>query len=202
MKKILLIMPKGFELLEAAAFTDVAGWVRDVLKEEIYTVICGLTHEVNASFGNVLSSNIIKTDILIDDVEESDFDALALPGGFGKYGYFESGFDERVLKLVRDFDSQKKPIGAVCTAALVLAKSGILDGRKATTYYHDNGMYVRQLSEYNIEVIEEKIVVNGNVITSSGPQTAPHVAIKLIEMLTGKEVSEEVATVMGYNPYE
>ena len=214
MKKILIIIPEGFEFLEAAAFTDVAGWARDVLKVEICTYLCGLSQEVKASFsfGDVApsfkeeskaltseeSANVIKAGLLVDGVSASDFDALAIPGGFGKYGFFKSGFDERILKLVKAFDADKKPIAAVCTAALVLAKSGILNERKATTYSRDSGMYRRQLAEYGVEIVEDDIVISDNVITSSGPKTAPLVAIKLVEMLTNEEVADELMYVMGY----
>ena len=199
MKKVLIIIPKGFELLEASAFVDVFGWTRDVAKEDVATYFCGLDQEVAASFGTEEFPNIVKTDILIEDVIENDYDSLALPGGFGRYGFFENGFDDRILSLVRAFDDKKKPIGVVCTAALVLAKSGILANRRATTYRRDNGMYVRQLDDMGAICCDEDVVVSDNVITSSGPSTAPLVALGLVEMLFTKEVAAEVAYVMGYD---
>ena len=199
MKKVLILLPKGFELLEASAFTDVIGWSKDVLKQDIIACFCGILTEVAASFGNDELPFIVKTNLLIDYVDANDYDALAIPGGFGKYGYYQSGFDESVLDLIRDFHRERKPIAAVCTAALILAKSGILDGHRVTTYHLDDEMYIKQLKEYNVDVCIEDVIVSENIITSSGPQTAPYVALKLVEMLTSKELSSEIARVMGYS---
>lgn len=198
MKSVLILLPKGFELFEAAAFSDVFGWAREVGKLNLQAIFCGLNEEVVASFGYEGHPYILKPSILIDEVNTKDFDALALPGGFGKYGYYEEGFDERVLRLIRLFEEDRKPIGAVCTAALVLAKSGILKTRKATTYRRDNGMYFRQLESFCSNICDDDIAVDQNVITSSGPQTAPFVALKLLEMLSSKEAAQEIAAAMGF----
>ena len=198
MKNVLIILPKGFEMFEAAAFSDVFGWARDVGKQEVRTFLCGLESEVEPAFSNNNNPHIVRPNILIDEIHAADYDAIAIPGGFGKYGYYESGFDGRILKLIRSFDEQGKPIAAVCTAALVLGKSGILSGRTATTYNSDNGMYFRQLETFGVIASEKNLVVDENVITSSGPQSAPLVALKLLEMLTSKEIAGHIARVMGF----
>ncbi|MDR0854591.1 MAG: DJ-1/PfpI family protein [Clostridiales Family XIII bacterium] len=210
MKKILILLPKGFELLEAAAFTDVFGWARVAFKQKVMTVTCGLNPDktVRASFGDgasVTSGNAVTEQglkvncaVSVDEVISADFEALALPGGFGRYGYYEEGFDERVLNLIRDFNTQKKPIASVCTASLLLAKSGILEGKMATTYRHENGKFLRQISELGAVACEEELLVTENIITSSGPATAPKVALKLLEMLTSHETAQQVLLAMGY----
>lgn len=201
MKRILVFLPKGFELLEASAFTDVAGWARVVEKKDIFTCLCGLTKEINASFGTDKESNIIKANLLLNEVDPSEFDALAIPGGFGQYGYFEDGFDKRVLKMIQEFEKRGKPIAAVCTASIILGMSGILKTRTATTYRFDNGKYIRQLENFCANVSDEDVVVCDKVITSCGPSSAPFVALKLIGMLTSDEIAKEVATVMGYDTF-
>jgi 4-methyl-5(b-hydroxyethyl)-thiazole monophosphate biosynthesis len=134
----------------------------------------------------------------IDEVCVDEFSALALPGGFGRYGYYEAGSDERVLSLIRAFDDQEKPIAAVCTGALILAKSGILSCRKATTYRLEGGKFSSQLSDLGADFVDTDLVSCGNIITSSGPSTAPAVALKLLEVLTSKEVAEKVRVAMGF----
>lgn len=77
-------------------------------------------------------------------------------------------------------------------------KSGVLKNRKATTYHLKNGKRQRQLSEFDVNVVNEPIVVDKNIITSYCPETAPHVAFKLLEMLTSKEQMDEVKLAMGF----
>lgn len=198
MKNVLILLPKGFELFEAAAFSDVFGWARDVMKQEVQTCFCGLSREVKASFGRGENHNTLMPSMLLDEIKIDDYDALAIPGGFGRYGYYEEGLDEQVLSVVRAFHAQGKPIAAVCTAALILAKSGILNEGKATIYNRDDGGFVRQLEEFGVDVSDEDVVVSEKVITSSGPNTAPLVALALLELLISRDVASKVANVMGY----
>lgn len=83
-------------------------------------------------------------------------------------------------------------------AALPVGKSGVLKNRKATTYHLKNGKRQRQLSEFDVNVVNEPIVVDKNIITSYCPETAPHVAFKLLEMLTSREQMDEVKLAMGF----
>ena len=96
-------------------------------------------------------------------------------------------FDERFQNLVREFNKQGKPIAAVCVAAIPLGKSGILNSRKATTWDLNEGHRRKQLAEMGAIVQDEQLVVDKNIITSTGPATALPVAFKLLEMLTSEE---------------
>ena len=140
----------------------------------------------------------VTVDVLLDEVNVSDFEALAIPGGFEEYGFYEEAFSEKVSDMIREFDRSKKPIASVCVAALALAHSGILKRKKATTYHLNNGLRQKQLAEYGVEVINEPVVNTENIITSYCPETAPKVAFKLLEMLTDNEKMNEVKTAMGF----
>ena len=77
----------------------------------------------------------------------------------------------------------------------------MLKGRKATTYHLGDGRRQKQLVEFGAEVIpDQSVVIDKNIITSFCPETAPLVAISLLEMLVGKEKAEIVATAMGFQP--
>ena len=128
-----------------------------------------------------------------------DYDALAIPGGFEEYGYYEEAYRQDTAGLIRAFHKAGKPIASICVGALVLAHSGILEGRKATTYALSGGHRQKQLAEFGAEVqADEQIVVDGNLITSCGPSTAAGVAFRLLEMMTDRESTERVRTLMGY----
>ena len=85
MKNILLLLPNGFELLEAAAFTDIFGWnmVAGNRSAKLYTA--GQNKDVPTSFGHT-----IHTHYTFAEVHSAYFEALALPGGFARYDYFSS----------------------------------------------------------------------------------------------------------------
>ncbi len=191
--KTLLFLAKGFETMEFSVFVDVMGWARSDYGYDVPIVTCGFQNEVVSTF------NIpIRVEKTIDEIDVNDYDALAIPGGFEEYGFYEEAYDERFLNLIREFDKKGKIIAAICVAALPVGKSGVLKGRKATTY-HLNGAYrQKQLKEFGVEVVNEPIVVDKNIITSYCPETAPGVAFKLLEELTSTGQMEIVKRAMGF----
>ncbi len=191
--KTLLFLAKGFETMEFSVFVDVMGWARDDYGCDTQIITCGFQKQVTSTF------NIpIIVDKLIDEIIIDDYDALAIPGGFEEYGFYEEVYSERFLNLIRGFNSKGKIIATVCVAALPLGKSGVLKNRKATTYHLRDGYRQNQLREFGVEVVNEPIVVDSKIITSYCPETAAGVAFKLLEMLTSKEQTEIVKFAMGY----
>ena len=191
--KILLFLAKGFETMEFSPFVDVMGWAENDYGVDVTVVTCGFTRQVLSTFNiPVIVSKIF------DEINIDDYDALAIPGGFEEFGFYEDAYDERFLSLIREFDAKNKIIATICVAALPLGKSGILNGRKATTYNLDGGKRQNQLKEFHVNVINEPIVVDRNVITSYCPETAPGVAFKLLELLTSMELMENVKQAMGF----
>ena len=191
--KILLLLAKGFETMEFSPFVDVMGWAKNDYGVDVTVVTCGFTRQVLSTFNIPVIVSKIFEEINIDD-----YAALAIPGGFEEFGFYEDAYDERFLSLIREFDEKNKIIATICVAALPLGKSGILNGRKATTYHLDGGKRQNQLKEFHVNVINEPIVVDRNVITSYCPETAPGVAFKLLELLTSMELMENVKQAMGF----
>ena len=181
-KKILLFLAQGFEEYEASVFTDVIGWSRIYGNEPVDLITTGLRPEIKCTW-----NLIVKPEVGFDRIDVGDFDALAIPGGFEKAGFYEDAYDERFLSLIREFDKQGKIIASVCVAALPIGKSGILKKRNATTYDLLHGMRRKQLSDFGAIIQDERMVVDKNIITSTGPSTGLDVAFKLLEMLTNSE---------------
>ncbi|AKP44269.1 TPA: DJ-1/PfpI family protein [Clostridioides difficile] len=191
--KVLVFLAKGFETMEFSVFVDVMGWARNDYGHDIDVVTCGFKKQVMSTF------NIqVLVDKTIEEVCVDDYDALAIPGGFEEFGFYDEAYDSSFLNLIREFNSKEKIIASICVAALPVGKSGVLKNRKATTYHLKNGKRQRQLSEFDVNVVNEPIVVDKNIITSYCPETAPHVAFKLLEMLTSKEQMDEVKLAMGF----
>ena len=191
--KVLLFLAKGFETMEASVFVDVMGWAKNDHGCDVSVVTCGMTKTVVSTFGVPVT-----VDVLLDEVNVDDYDALSVPGGFEEYGFYEEAYSDVAGEMIRKFNEQKKPIASICVAALMLAHSGILTGKKATTYHLNGGMRQKQLAEFGVDVVNEPIVCTENIITSYCPQTAPEVAFKLLEMLVGTEKMILVKTAMGF----
>jgi 4-methyl-5(b-hydroxyethyl)-thiazole monophosphate biosynthesis len=82
--------------------------------------------------------------------------------------------------------------------ALPLANSGILKERRATTYHLRAGVRRQQLASFGVNVVDEPIVKDGNVITSTSPATAMEVAFELLAQITSEENSNHIRELMGF----
>jgi 4-methyl-5(b-hydroxyethyl)-thiazole monophosphate biosynthesis len=181
-KKVLLFLAQGFEEYEAGVFTDVIGWSRELGIEPVDMITTGLRPEIRCKW-----NFNVRPEIEFEKISSKDYDALAIPGGFEDAGFYEDVFDERFLNLIREFNKDGKVIAAVCAAAIPVGKSGVLKGRNATTYDLCDGFRRKQLADFGANVQNKHIVVDNNIITSTGPATGLDVAFKLLEMLTSIE---------------
>jgi len=193
MKKVLLLLANGYETYEASVFIDVIGWnyIDGDKTTKLFT--CALTREVKTSFNQ---RSLV--DFTIDEIKIEDYDALAIPGGFADYDFYKDAFDDRFLNIIREFNKAGKIIASVCVAALPLGKSGVLKGRKATTYNKMNGIRQSELVEYGVTLVKKPIVIDDNVITSWNPSTAMDVAFLLLEKLTNNKNTTYIKGIMGY----
>ncbi|MFF0830223.1 DJ-1/PfpI family protein [Brevibacillus sp. NPDC003359] len=194
MKKVCLLLPNGFEAVEASVFTDVIGWNKEEGDGTTELVTVGTRKELKCTWNFTVIPEMV-----IDDANVTDFDALALPGGFEQAGFYEDAYREDVLAFIREFEKQGKVIASICVGALPLGKSGILQGRKATTYNLNNQLRQKQLAAMGANVIpDQSIVIDNNIITSYNPSTAFDVAFTLLESLTSRENTDNVKRLMGF----
>ena len=192
MKKVLLLLANGFEVYEASAFIDVIGWNHEEGDGSTRLHTCGITPEVTSTFGQRFV-----VDQLLSEVKASDYDALAIPGGFEPYGFYKDAYSEPFLSLIREFAAQNRPIASICVGALPVAKSGLLQGCKVTTY-NQGEKRQQALHEMGAEVQQVPIVQEANIITSWGPGTAIDVAFMLLVKLTCSENTKHVRKLMGF----
>ena len=192
-KKVLVFLAKAFETMEFCVFIDVLGWARVDYGHHLFVDTCGFTNQVISTF-NVP----VKVDKTIGEINADEYDALAIPGGFGEFGFYEEAYDERFLELIREFNTKGKIIATVCSGAFPVAKSGVLLNRKATTYHLKNGYWQNKLKAFGVNVVNEPMVVDGNIITSYCPATASDVAFELLKMLTSEEDMAVIKKAMGF----
>jgi len=169
-QKIVVPLAKGFEELEAVAVIDV------MRRAGLEVVIAGVDGEyIEGANGMVLQS-----DVKIDTVLADDFDMIVLPGGLG--GTEILAKDTRVQNLIKAMGAKNKMIGAICAAPVALHKAGVLEGR-----YTCYPSIEEQIGVKNYTA-DEKVVINGNVITSRGPGTAICFGLAIVKKLCGVEV--------------
>ena len=131
------------------------------------------------------SHNIsVNTDILIEDIKE-EADMLVLPGGMP--GTINLGESDAVRKAILAMNDAGKIVAAVCAAPGVLGKYGLLEGKTACSFpQHEKNLI-------GATVVREPVVVDGNIVTSRGLGTTMDFGLKLLELLEGKEKSDEIA---------
>lgn len=191
MKKVLLLLADGFETFEACVFMDVIGWNLEEGDKSTKLYTCGLRKDLKSSFNHKFT-----IDYTVDEIDINSFDALAIPGGFEVYGFYNDAYNEKFLELIRGFRANNKIIATICVGALPLGKSGVLNGKNATTYNSD----VRReaLKSFGANVLHQPIVLDDNMITSWNPATAINTALLLLELLTSKENANHVRQLMGF----
>lgn len=193
MKQILLLLAGGFEAYEASVFTDVLDWNMVEGDRSTKLVTCGLRRKLICT-GRLT----VMPELLTSEVNVNEFDALAIPGGFESAGFYEDAYSDEFLSIIQKFNLAEKIIAAICVGALPLGKSGVLCGRQGTTYHLNNGRRQQQLAAFGVQVVNQPLVVDGNIITSSSPATALDVAFKLLELLTTTENCRQIKHLMGF----
>ena len=127
----------------------------------------------------------VEADTTLDDLDIDQVEGLILPGG-GE-GTENLARSKGVLDLVRELFARGNLVAAICAApAVVLQGTGVLKGRRVTCYpgFED------RLS--GCSFLEDRVVVDGNLVTSRGPGTAAEFSLALIEILVDRGAAEEI----------
>lgn len=122
----------------------------------------------------------------------SEYDAIVIPGGPGTS---EAMKNKVLLNQVKQAYRTHKLVCSVCTGAFILAKTGILNGKKATTYHTE----IDKLSNFGAIPVRARVVVKGNLITGAGVSASLDVGLKIVEKLLGAESAAKVAEWIEYH---
>lgn len=123
------------------------------------------------------------------------FDILVIPGGPGARNREIN--NQSLISWIRHRASDVKLMTSVCTGALLLAKAGLLNGKKATTHW---ASYDRLESEFSEVIVlrNKKFVDEGNIITSGGISAGINMAFHIVRRLLGSEIAQTTAINMEY----
>jgi protease I len=173
-KRVLFVLPsQGFYYPDYAP-------VRRVLEERGVRVVVAST-TLNAAQPDVKGGGeAVTPDILLEQAQAVDYDALVFGGGIGIKEFLSGQPASRVAgELIHDMLAADKPVGALCMGPAVLADAGVLKGKRATSFEN----VVWRLKQSGADWVNEPVVVSGRVITARGPADAKDFAQALLAQL-------------------
>jgi transcriptional regulator GlxA family with amidase domain len=120
-------------------------------------------------------------------------DLLLVPGGFGTRPLLQ---DAETVEWIRATAAKARVTASVCTGALLLARAGLLDGRRATTHWGSFGLLASLGKDITID--REARFVDDGVLTSAGVASGMDLALHVVETVFGREVADETAHYIEY----
>ena len=174
MAKVCVPLAEGFEEIEAISLIDV------MRRGGIEVVVAGVDKELVTGANGIT----VKADADIKEVKVDDLDMVVLPGGWG--GTHILAENESVQQLLREMKEKDKIVGAICAAPFALKQAGVLNDRY--TCYPS----VEEQIGTDGYTDKEKVVIDGNVMTSRGPGTSICFGLAIVRKLVGEDVYEQL----------
>lgn len=106
-----------------------------------------------------------------------EFDAVIFVGGSGSKVYFDSAVAHKIAQ------NAKNVLAAICLAPVILANAGVLKGKKATVWDDGRGTQIKMIESKGAAYLVGPVVVDGNLVTASGPDVARMFAERINELL-------------------
>ncbi len=177
--RILIVATDGFEEWE------LFGPRETLQKRGAEVVLASLRAEPIQATVHDDPGKTIRPDLIIDQARADDFDALILPGGVRNPDALR--VHGNVIDLIRDFDRQGKPIGAICHAPWLLIEADLVRGKRVTGWPSIR----TDLRNAGGDLINEAAVTDGNIVTARKPDDVEPFTAALIDLIeNAPEVSE------------
>jgi len=120
-------------------------------------------------------------------------DILVVPGGSGVNDLLD---DQETLSYIEKSSHEAKYVTSVCTGSLILGAAGLLKGRRATTHWMARDLLI----SFGAEVLPDRVVVDGRIITGGGVTSGIDFAFELARRIAGREIAEQIQLTLEYNP--
>jgi protease I len=133
--------------------------------------------EIQARNHDLEPAGTFAVDGAVSDASVGDFDGLVLPGGTVNPDKLR--LDDSAVSFVRDFVVSGKPVAAICHGPWTLVEAGVAVGRTLTSYPSIR----TDLRNAGAHVVDEEVVVDGNLITSRSPSDLPAFCETLVKQL-------------------
>lgn len=169
--QVIMNQLKGKKIVMITAFRD----FRDAeyfVPKEIFEAAGSEVKTASTQMGIAIGADggEVEVDFLVSEIMTEDFDAVAFVGGPGALQYLDN---EDSYNLARKIFEENKILGAICIAPVILAKSGVLENKRATVWSSPmDKRAVKKLKENGVIYQENPVVIDGKIITADGPQSA------------------------------
>ncbi|EGF78532.1 hypothetical protein BATDEDRAFT_90689 [Batrachochytrium dendrobatidis JAM81] len=177
---VVVLVANGTEEMEAVITIDI------LRRAQAKVLVCSLQEEKVIECSRHVR---IVPDTWLAKIDAANIDAVIMPGGMGGAKAFSESKD--VHQLLNLANTNGKLIGVICAAPIALKAAGILFGKRLTSHPS-----VKDQLESNYQYSDDRVVVDGNLITSRGPGTAIDFALALVEKLLGAQVRSKVEAPM------
>lgn len=176
-RRVLCLLADGIEEIETVTPVDL------LRRAGIEVVMAALTARQVIGRSGIR----IEADALLADTEASAFDLLLIPGGPGVAAMRADG---RPAVLARRFSEMQKPVAAICAAPLVLMDADLLRGRRFTA--HASVRQELEAAAHGV-VLDDRVVIDGGLVTSRGAGTAVDFGLAIIRTLTDETTAGRIA---------
>lgn len=123
----------------------------------------------------------VEIDKKLEEINVEDFDAVVFIGGSGASDYIDN---QKCHQIAKEAIIQNKVLGAICIAPAILAKSGVLQGRKATVWTSSLDKSAAKILKDNGADFQDKdVVVDGKIVTANGPAAAEKFGQAVVNLL-------------------
>ena len=161
-------------------FRDEEYFVSKEILEEAGAEVKTVSNQMGWALG--ADGGEVKTDLLISEIDMADFDGVVFIGGPGCLEYLDN---ENSYKVVKETVSQGKVLASICISPVILAKAGVLEGKKAAVWSSQMDKSPIQILEENGAIYyDESVVIDGKIITGNGPDAAEEFGEAIVEVLT------------------
>jgi len=161
-------------LIAHNGFRDEEYWVPKKMFEESSCQIITISSKKTPAISKFKETTPV--DIVIGDLNMDEIKSLVIVGGPGTQEYFDNLL---VHKLARETLEKNKILAAICIAPVILARAGLLAGKKATVFPTGR----EELEKADAKYVDEAVVSEGNIITANGPQAAQSFAERILSRL-------------------
>ena len=120
----------------------------------------------------------VKPDVLVEDIDTADYDAVVFVGGIGAKEYWDDG---QAHAIARRAAQEGKVVAAICIAPVTLANAGVLEDKRATVWKSE----AEQLKAKGARYAGRDLEVDGRIITADGPESAAKFGRAIAEALSG-----------------
>jgi transcriptional regulator GlxA family with amidase domain len=184
---IAIVLFPDMEELDFAGPLEVFGMASKVMYNDWRVFTVAQERVVKGAIG--LSVNV---DYTFDDAPHAD--VMVVPGGFGTRPGMEN---EALIGYIRRAGEAADYVTSVCTGAFLLHRAGFLKGRRATTYWAQR----QALADMgDVEVVEQRWVHDGNVVTAAGVSAGIDMALYLVGVMKGPDEARRLQKAIEYDP--